>query len=98
MEALVVVHLTKIPGVPQRVDAVRGMAYFRGTGPAGKVCGECAFYFYLKQVQRANGQLVTVRHRGCRLFKTMTGRHGPRVDRSMPSCKYFEALGANKGK
>jgi|HubBroStandDraft_4_1064222.scaffolds.fasta_scaffold603289_3 hypothetical protein len=34
-------YMTKIEGVADTDDAIPGMAFFAGTGPHGKTCGDC---------------------------------------------------------
>lgn len=79
--------MTKIAGVPDSETAVAGMAYFAGTGPENKTCGDCKFHGYHRT--RSNRQ-TTYHTSGCAKFKSMTGRHGPPVGNDNKSCKYFE--------
>lgn len=80
--------LTKIEGVPDKLNDTRpGMAYFVGTGPQGRTCGDCKFRGYKRESRKG-----TFYHTGsCRKFLEQSKRHGPEVNRHNPSCKYFEA-------
>ena len=81
------VHLTHIEGCPNSEDVCPGMAYFAGTGPAGKTCGECIHRGY-----RRNAHDVK-KHYGCRQFRSLTGKNGPAVESWWYACKYFEPKG-----
>jgi hypothetical protein len=75
--------LTRIEGVPDRDDAIEGMAHFAGSGPVGKTCGDC----------KHHGGLVRSKRRiwdRCAMFKQLTGEHGPEVSKYNKSCRYFE--------
>ena len=46
------VYMTRMPGVPDRLNDVKpGMAWYCGTGPRGKTCGDCMFCTYPRRVQ-----------------------------------------------
>jgi len=77
--------MTKIDGAPDREEAIAGMAFYAGTGPIGTTCGGCAHRGYY----RVNGAGKSVRWLGCKVFKSLTGRHGRVVSKLNPSCKYF---------
>jgi hypothetical protein len=89
-------HLTHIPSVPSREDAVLGMAYFAGSGPPGETCQGCALHGYRRQ--RTSGwdaelQQFTTKtyyYNGCAQFKKLTGRHGPPVAKTNRACKYWQ--------
>lgn len=89
--------IVKIEGVPD-TEAIRpGMAFFCGTGPSGKRCGDCANRGYKREARNGkwNEQLQQVVHRSysvqkCAVFKKMAGHDGADVDADNPSCKYFE--------
>ncbi len=89
--------MVKIDGIPD-TDSIRpGMAFFCGTGPAGKTCGGCKHRGYRRESQNSvwNEKLQQDIHRSyrvqkCEMFKKMAGRHGADVDADNPSCKYFE--------
>ena len=88
--------MVKEPGVPDAKDAKPGMAYFAGTGPAGKTCGDCANRGYYREAvhghwSEADGAVVysTYRTQKCTQFKAMTGKHGPDVKSEYAACKYF---------
>lgn len=88
--------MTKLDGVPDADDAKPGMAYFAGTGPWDKSCGSCKHRGYQKlskphfnkrlnrTTQRAQ------RWKGCSMFRKLTGKMGPEVDRDWKACKYYE--------
>lgn len=89
--------MTKLVGVPDSDDVIPGMAYFQGSGPDGKTCGNCAHRGYGRQ--SANGrwredlqQFVhnTYRTQACAMFKALAGHHGPAIDAGCKACKYFE--------
>ncbi len=54
-----------------------GMAFWTGTGPEGKTCGDCG-YFHGTSKGR------------CRKYRELAGRNGLRFRRSSAACKYFE--------
>jgi hypothetical protein len=88
-------YMTRLPGVPDSDDVNEGMAYFANTGPFGKTCETCAHRGYWRTKKRINphGRVVSekqVRSSGCQMFHRLSGRHGPRVDKSWGSCKYYE--------
>jgi hypothetical protein len=73
------------------------MAFFAGTGPEGKTCGDCKLRGYYRQSLRTSYNKKTgkpehksYRVQKCAAFKLMTGRHGATVKAEYPSCKYFE--------
>lgn len=73
-------------------NTTRGMAYFAGSGPAGKTCGDCKHRGYQRErsYPNANGAPVFYRSTGCAMFKKLSGRHGPPIDAALNACKYFE--------
>lgn len=89
--------MTKLEGIPTRDQAIPGMAYFAGTGPAGKTCGTCKHRGLTRQSQKARWvehlqQFVhKSRTKQCALFKKLCGEYGAAVKKDNPSCKYFEA-------
>jgi hypothetical protein len=78
--------LTRIKGVPDSSEAKPGMAFFEGTGPQDKRCGDCHHRGYYRET--ANGKHRKVL--ACQMFKKLSGRHGPPIDRNWHACKYFE--------
>ena len=87
---------TKLPGAPDRSDAVPGMAYFAGTGPAGKTCGHCCHrgMWRVSSIERWDDRRQTYdaksyRYSGCAMFKQLTGKFGPAIARDNGACKYF---------
>jgi len=74
--------MTSIKGVPDRGDARPGMAYFAGSGPPGKRCGQCVHRTYFDSFNN--------RKYGCAEFFRMTGRHGPAIGTFWSACKYFK--------
>jgi hypothetical protein len=74
-------HLTQIPNVPSKADAVPGMAHFANTGPPDTYCRTCIFWGYQQGVRR---------HGGCRKYQELMHRDGPKVRASTPSCRYYE--------
>jgi hypothetical protein len=86
-------HMTKLPGVPDRDDIRPGMAYFAGTGPQGKTCGDCAHHGYQREVisPRPDGSTAWHHkyHGGCRRYKQLAGHDGPVVKKAYPACREF---------
>ena len=75
---------------PQKITEP-GMAYFANTGPDGKVCGDCKFKGYWRRIVNARGEFVRSIHSGgCAKFHSLTGVHGPAINKYLPACKYFE--------
>ena len=77
-----------------------GMAYFAGTGPAGKFCGDCKFWTYYRQVSKPRFNRRTgaeeypaFKWRGCGKFRNLTGHVGPQIDSKLHACKYFGQRG-----
>lgn len=81
------VPMTKIDGCPDRKTAIAGMASYAGGGPAGATCGGCLHHGDSREGKSGKWHKTT----SCRVFKSLTGRHGPSVARANASCKYFEA-------
>lgn len=91
-------YMTKIAGVPSTDDAIPGMAYFAGTGPDGKTCGQCKFRGLVRQSQKAtyNEERQEFVHKSyrttqCQMFKRLAGDYGAAVKKDNPACKYFES-------
>jgi len=78
--------MTKLPNVPDSSQAIAGMAYFAGTGPFGKTCGDCVHRGYYRTSVNSNSYRVSK----YAMYKQFAGRHGPNVDRHNDACKYFE--------
>ena len=90
-------NLTDSPTSLQATITEPGMAYFAGSGPAGKFCGDCAFRGYhrfrgKKEYNDHTGEWYesTYWYGGCQKFKDLTGRAGPMIDKRLHACKYFE--------
>ena len=82
-EGRMTIPMTKLPGVPDRYDLIVGMAYFRGTGPAGKTCGDCAHR------RKWPG------HGDCAVYRKLLGRNGRTLTKVWQACRYFEELPKN---
>lgn len=82
------IQFVPIEGVFSSDRAKPGMAYFEGTGPSGKKCGDCKRRGYMRRSTRDENRLYRVQ--GCEKFKSLSGRHGPAVDKDWRACKYFE--------
>ena len=89
--------MVKEAGIPDSEDAVPGMAFFAGTGPAGKTCGTCAHRGYSRQSQRGTWHdrlqqevFKSYRTQGCAMFKQLSGHHGPPVETDNKACKYYD--------
>ena len=65
-----------------------GMAYFAGTGPAGKFCGDCKFWTFYRFTKKGLDKW-----RGCGKFRNLTGHVGPQIDSKLHACKYFGQRG-----
>lgn len=93
------IPMTKVEGVPDRVDDTRpGMAYFCGTGPSGMTCGYCRFRGYNRTSKKGRWDEAlkamvynTYRSGGCEKFLKLSGHNGSTVDRQWAACKFFEA-------
>ena len=72
------IQMTKIPGVPEKKTAKPGMAFYEGSGPLKKTCGDCDL---MKSVER------TLR---CSQFTKMAGKDGPPIRTYYDACKYFK--------
>jgi hypothetical protein len=90
-------YMTKLDGVPSKDDAIDGMAFFAGTGPYGKTCGDCKFRGYTRQSSKGvynetKQEFVyrTYRTTKCEMFRKLSGHHGSEVKEEYPVCKYFE--------
>jgi hypothetical protein len=89
-------HLTSIPEVPDKANAVPGMAHFAGTGPPGKCCRDCEFCGYVRR--RAETwdpirQMMVAKaynYGGCEMHRKLTGRHGAEISKANKACKYFK--------
>lgn len=89
--------MVHIDGVPDRDDVRPGMAFFSGTGPEGKTCGDCKFRGYRRESsvghwdERLQGDVYrSYSVLKCSIAKQMAGRHLSDVDPDNPCCKYFE--------
>lgn len=74
-----------------------GQAYFAGTGPFDKTCGDCKLRGYIRESRKEYWSEArqtyfrkTYRVSGCAKFHAMAGRHGAKIDKTWRSCKYFE--------
>lgn len=89
--------LTKIDGLPNVRDALPGMAFFAGTGPAGKTCGDCKLRgmtrYRAKMKFNEKTEMLeekTYRTQQCRKYRELAMRNGPAVNADYKACKYFE--------
>jgi len=81
---------------PELVQQIRntaaGMAHWAGTGPAGKICGECRFWTYWRQIHNRSGDTVrTEQHKGCGKYEALTGVKGPQINPQLFACRHFQA-------
>jgi hypothetical protein len=68
-----------------------GMAFFAGTGPEGKVCGQCKLKGYWRsRVNKSGFPIASVHSGGCAKFHSLTGTHGPAINGNLRACKFFE--------
>lgn len=89
--------MTKIEGVPDSDQALPGMAFFAGSGPDGKTCGDCKYRGLTRQSQKSKWSQMaqqfihrTYRTKQCSMFKRLAGVHGSAVKADYAACKYFE--------
>jgi hypothetical protein len=89
--------MTKIEGVADTDEALPGMAFFAGTGPFGKTCGDCKHRGLIRESQKAtySEQAKDFVHKSyrtsqCAKFKRLCGEYGAAVKKDYPACKYFE--------
>lgn len=67
---------------PGNVNSSAGYAYFPGTGPSLKTCGDCA---YAAKVGK---------HTSCRKWSDLkrSNRAGPPISQNSDACKYFQQV------
>jgi hypothetical protein len=86
-------HLTDTPE-PQRRTAP-GMAFWSGSGPAGKTCGDCVHLgYWASRLNRSGAPTGSRRSKGCAKYHALTGVHGPAINPCLLACKYFAARSA----
>jgi len=90
-------YMTKLDGVPDTDNAKPGMAFFEGTGPVDKTCGDCKHRGLTRQSKKAKwsdklNQLIYKSYRTtqCSMYKKLSGTHGAAVKKYYLACKYFE--------
>ena len=68
---------------PGNVNSSAGYAYFPGTGPTLKACGDCAF------------AVKVGKHATCRKWSDLkrSAKAGPPISLNSESCKYFNQKG-----
>jgi hypothetical protein len=95
--------VTKIEGVADTDEALPGMAFFAGTGPFGKTCGDSKNRGLIRESQKAtySEQAKEFVHRSyrttqCAKFKKLCGEYGAAVKKDYPACKYFEQKAKNQ--
>lgn len=68
---------------PGKINNSGGYAFFPGSGPVLKSCGECAFSAKIGQ------------HTHCRKWQDLkhAAKPGPAIDRHSDACKYFNQKG-----
>jgi hypothetical protein len=91
-------YMTRIEGVADTDEALPGMAFFAGTGPAGKTCGDCKHRGLIRESQKAiySEKLQDFYHKSyrttqCAMYRKLSGHHGSAVKGDYPGRKYFEA-------
>lgn len=89
--------MTRIEGVADTDEAIPGMAFFAGTGPYGKTCGDCKHRGLYRESQKATYSekakdfvYKTYRTTQCAMFKKLAGEYGAAVKKDCSACKYFE--------
>jgi len=90
-------RMTRLEGVPDTDDAIPGMAFFAGTGPFGKTCGDCKHRGMVRESRTGkwNEKLQQIVFRSyrttqCVMYKKLSGHSGASVKKQYPACKYFE--------
>jgi hypothetical protein len=78
-------HLVRDSEDRQALETFRGQASFAGSGPTGKVCGQCRHWLGLRHSKSA----ICVEHK-----RLMSGREGPKIPANAGACKYFDEAGA----
>jgi len=84
------------PMAEEAKETAPGMAYFAGTGPFGKTCGDCINRGYRRlRSPKFDAKLnewveKSYNYNGCAKFKELTGNNGPVIESLLHSCKYFE--------
>lgn len=84
-------HMTRPQGddlAAMQADTAHGMAFWAGSGPAGKTCRECASWATSKSYKRDDiGGLCD---RRCRKYRAMSGGiNGGAIPHLKAACKYF---------
>jgi uncharacterized protein YgiB involved in biofilm formation len=92
--------LTEGPVDAMARETHAGMAHWAGSGPFYKTCGECKHRGYQRQSRsdKWNERLQQMVPKfystpACKMFKKLTGRHGPKIDKKWKACKYFVEKG-----
>lgn len=69
---------------PNHTNSSAGYAFFPGTGPSLRTCGECAFAAKIGS------------HTHCRKWSDLkrSNKHGPAISQHSDACKYFSQKGA----
>jgi hypothetical protein len=89
-------YMTRLPGIPDTDEIKPGMAFFVGTGPLGKTCGDCAHRGYWRPAKdkfNPRTQLLEEKHyrtQACRKYFELSMRHGLPVKADWAACKYWE--------
>jgi hypothetical protein len=91
---------------PELVRQIRntaaGMAHWAGTGPAGKICGNCQHWNFWRHIRNRSGDIVrTEQHKGCGKYERLTGVKGPQINPQLLACRHFQERAAGsqeKGK
>ncbi len=97
-------HLTKPQGeelAAMQAATVPGMAFWAGSGPAGRTCRECVHWCSGKVARRHTKRSAAVKHSGvkagslldqkCNKFARLSyDKEGDAFNNATPACKYFE--------
>jgi hypothetical protein len=72
-------------------ETVPGMAYFAGTGPSGKTCGDCEYFGSYRTVNHIDGKKSRKdMPLCCDKYRQMVGKVGEGIKPTILACKYFE--------
>lgn len=99
-------HLTKPQGeelAAMQAATVPGMAFWAGSGPAGRTCRECVHwsasgrYIRHRKGNKAKRPEGSLKDQRCDKYARLSyGREGDKLGYHTPACRYFEALSEDR--